>query len=816
MEFDSMALPRRAQAIHEDCVVKAHTVFIDRRIVALVILAGFLSGGAQLAAASGSLSLDEAIDVTGAMEPGLLKAPPRTIDDITRVLNQKAVTPPEETQRRVAQADAEPPSTRKPKKLLKFYLKRGKAARKIGRSEQALDDLKKAASYMKRAKLGPKKRQRLLMQLGFAQGTAGRFLRAGETMRRVIELGGNPAAYRVLVKVLAGTGDLEALEEARAKGKAAIQKMMFRHGMSRGGEMDLRINYARMEAAYYEGIGKWQEAERALRQAIAYQPESTHAKHNPGWLAKRYKGLSDVLARQGRLAEAEVAARTALLGALESFGRDNVATAEAARMLANVLYAEGRYAEAEILIREAIDIQLRMGTPPDTGRVARARRTLISVLIAQENWTSAVQEYDGLNTELKKKGKAYRGMFLKRPDIAIALLRVGRSDEALGLLKATVKDTRRRLGKKHFDSAIQTGFLAAVQTKTGDHESALEGFAASVPILLSRSRRSEEESDAFAVERQIAFVLEAYIEALAAGNGGKPSQEAVAEAFRMAEAARGQSVQRALGASGARAALDDPKLADLARREQDAQKQIATLFALLSDVLNTPADQRNDATVESLRERIGELREARAALMQAIEKEFPDYAELINPKPATLESARASLTSDEALISTYVGTDRSFVWALPKQGDAVFATVEMGREDMADLVGLLRAALEPNVQELGDIPPFDVAVAFELFNQLLAPVKEAWIQAKRLVVVAHGPLGYLPLSVLPTAPSPPMIDEGVKFAGYRKVPWLVRSHAITVVPSVASLKTLRALPPVKRQGEAFLGFGDPVFNWERA
>jgi CHAT domain-containing protein len=54
------------------------------------------------------------------------------------------------------------------------------------------------------------------------------------------------------------------------------------------------------------------------------------------------------------------------------------------------------------------------------------------------------------------------------------------------------------------------------------------------------------------------------------------------------------------------------------------------------------------------------------------------------------------------------------------------------------------------------------------------------------------------------------------FANYREVPWLARSHAVTVLPSVASLATLRALPPGNPNRRAFAGFGDPWFSAAQA
>ncbi len=54
------------------------------------------------------------------------------------------------------------------------------------------------------------------------------------------------------------------------------------------------------------------------------------------------------------------------------------------------------------------------------------------------------------------------------------------------------------------------------------------------------------------------------------------------------------------------------------------------------------------------------------------------------------------------------------------------------------------------------------------------------------------------------------------FAGYRNVPWLARTHAVTLVPSAAALRTLRQLPPGSEKREQMIGFGDPVFSKQQA
>src|SRR5262249_40502878 len=92
-----------------------------------------------------------------------------------------------------------------------------------------------------------------------------------------------------------------------------------------------------------------------------------------------------------------------------------------------------------------------------------------------------------------------------------------------------------------------------------------------------------------------------------------------------------------------------------------------------------------------------------------------------------------------------------------------------------------------------------------------------WKSAKSIVMVTNGALGLLPLGLLPTAPAKLDADAGAPmFAGYRNVPWLARTHAVTLVPSAAALRTLRALPPGSDKRQRLIGFGDPLFNSEQA
>ena len=101
--------------------------------------------------------------------------------------------------------------------------------------------------------------------------------------------------------------------------------------------------------------------------------------------------------------------------------------------------------------------------------------------------------------------------------------------------------------------------------------------------------------------------------------------------------------------------------------------------------------------------------------------------------------AQSTLSIGESLISTYVGSDRTYVWAIPHAGEVAFSSVDLGREDVEDSVAYLRAALNPDAETLGDIPEYDLAEVYSLYEKLLKPVEAGWKRAKSLCLLLAEP-----------------------------------------------------------------------------
>jgi hypothetical protein len=160
--------------------------------------------------------------------------------------------------------------------------------------------------------------------------------------------------------------------------------------------------------------------------------------------------------------------------------------------------------------------------------------------------------------------------------------------------------------------------------------------------------------------RYTQLVAEGYLALLGRARG---QIDAAGESFRVAEAIRGRSVQKALAASSARMSVKDPALVATVRQEQDLRQQIGTQIGALNALLALPAVQRDDAGVSELSLQIEKLRTEHARLRAEIDRRFPDYADLIDPKPPTIEQIKDTLRPGEALLSFYFGRDASFAWA---------------------------------------------------------------------------------------------------------------------------------------------------------
>jgi CHAT domain-containing protein len=444
-----------------------------------------------------------------------------------------------------------------------------------------------------------------------------------------------------------------------------------------------------------------------------------------------------------------------------------------------------------------------------------AEQTVARALIAQGKWKEAAKHFDSIKESLQKSPEAFDARFQGDIDWAYSFILIGRLDEAKQILNLGYEKSNKQFGKNHYNSAEFISLSACISAIQGDQNDALKKFRESVPVLTNKFDYNYRGTNTGASwNRRLDFILENYIGLLADiyKIEEQADTELIDDAFKLANMSRGSSVQRAIAAGCARFAMNNSELSDLVRKDQDSKKQLAVLKTMLVNNLSETPFNQDKVLIESLGDQINKLNIAKIAFETEIEDRFPKYAQLINPDQPSIKQVQDTLAPKEVLISIFIGRNRSFVWAIPKRGDAAFESVPVGNLEVREMVTRLRYSLEPNAKTLNDIPEFDLNTAHRIFSLFIKSVSKVWKGANNLIIVPDGALSYLPFSLLPVNKERAEKSEKIFFDNYRSVDWLVRHCSVSTLPSVSSLIFLRALPDIYTDQLPFVGFGDPVFS----
>lgn len=769
-----------------------------------------------------------------AAEEGL-NLPPRSIKDITRML-EHFKPDVAEVARIQSLADAPVPSGASRSELFDFYNKRAEAAAQLGRIKQYVDDLLQAIANGQE-NTGPY--ARAMRNLSIAEMQAGNMRDALDLNQRATKhipqssMGQLIPAAMLAVQQYAWLGDFPDAERSLRELESTLIFLRSRPAFDTWGHSWVS-SYERARGELFRSQGKHLEAEAAFRKSLAEnelflkQLRSNLAQSKEAPTVDNMLRYSEYLERaiavtlfkQGRLVEAEIWARRGLQHALERAGNASMDVGHGLRALAGVIAEQGRYAESTELIQAATQVFERAGVAKHSISLFETRRIYGAGLVALGRFEEAARAYETMYSDITVDPQLAEKWGKEDLDWSLALLRTGKAAEAQQMSARLLAKLAPRFGEGSRLVAEIHGFHAMALAAEGKRDAALAEFRKSVPILAEQARNDAmAETGSLRRRQRMVLIIEDYVRLLAdlVAQGHKtPGIDLFKESFVYADLARGSSVQQALTQSAARATISDPALADLARKEQDTQRRINALNDLLTQLLSARPDQQLPVIQAKMKTDVDALSKERDTLRAEIQRRFPDYAELVSPRPADPERLRKALKPGEVLVSWYFGEQEGAVWAIAADGKHHMARVPLSRSAMAKEVEKLRKALNPDAPTIEQIPAFDVQTAHKLYTALLAPVGEVVNQAAHLLLVPHGELGQLPLGLLLTEPKPAPAATQLPLAGYKGFPWLIRKVALSQLPSATSLASLRSQPPAPAGRLPFIGFGDPFFSEEQA
>ena len=585
-------------------------------------------------------------------------------------------------------------------------------------------------------------------------------------------------------------------------------------------------------ASLYIHQGRYQEAEPLLRRALEAR-ERVLGREHPETL-RGVNNLAELYRAEGRYQEAEPLNRRVLEGFERVLGKAHPNTLLSLNNLASLYYQQGRYAEAEPLYQRAMEARERtLGKEhPDTlvsvGNLAALYRAQGRDQEAEPLYRRALEARE------RVLGKEHPDTLRDVNNLAFLFDNQGRYQEAEPLYRRALKGWELVLGKEHPDTLIAVDNLAFLYFNQHDWVRAADLWRRSTAAIAKSEQHSaltssqgltgKKKSETERLGWQFWGLVSAMYR-LAQDSGGS-DLKALRETFETAQWAQGSEAAASLAQMAARGAKGDARLAALVRERQDLVAEWQKREGLRNAALGQASGKR-DAKGE------GENNARQAAIdarIAGIDKElaaaFPDYAALASPAPLTVDEAQSLLGANEALIlfldtpKWKTAPEETFVWVVTKT-DVRWVRSDMGNAALAREVQALRCGLDAAAwaagrckeaagqaytdadRDAGKPLPFDPARAHTLYQALFGQVEDL-IKGKHLLLVPSGPLTQLPFQVLVTAP-PANGDN-------KSAAWLVRDHAITVLPAVSSLKALRRVARPSTAPKPLIGFGNPLLD----
>lgn len=753
---------------------------------------------------------------------------PRTVADVTQMIEQRIPDASARKRFSATLAEVEPTDTNRDVQIA-FHQRQAQAAASLGLVTRVIQERRKLVALTE----GERNQPKHLIDLAISEMTAGNLSEAELLARKAAAAhtgwwGQDILAMMLLARMQSWLGDVTSARTQTDRTEALFRRVAS-HPTAQSfselvgamiawstGDTQLTDGKAVVGEASLVTAAKHARAdikiaeERLQRFEWAPEPDAT-------WqlLDLIEAQLARVHAQQGHHLEAEQIARLMLIRNLDRFGREAPSTAVSLAVMGEVLIAQQRWKEAAALAEISATTLARAGAKVSSGYAFQAERVRIDSRVGAGDWKAATALIDGLRSQLTEE-PTMRLATERRATWALALIRQGRASEAAAWLSRLSQEHEQTLGKERYVAAESRGLLGVAHAALNKQEEAYEALAAAIPVLLAPSRGGESTADDGLRNLTRRAILEAWI-GLMLELQGTPFAKAkniapAAEAFRVADAIRGGSLQSAVAASAARAMAGTPQLGDLIRREQDGKREIATLNNQLGTLALTPDSDRRDKAVKDIHSRIQGLEAERTGLFKQIETQFPDYAALTNPHPATIGQVTKALAANEALVSILSTEDKTFVWALASDGAVAFRGAHVSEDEIAKRVARLREALDPGDLETDSLRRFDYELGHAIYRDLLAPVEAVLRGATELVVVSGGALAQLPLSLLPTAPVGNLSPAAVPFAEMKQVQWLARRVAVSNSPSANTFVRMRSLPAGSPTRSAFAGFGDPQFG----
>jgi serine/threonine-protein kinase len=348
--------------------------------------------------------------------------------------------------------------------------------------------------------------------------------------------------------VAAVEGAREALATAKAESKAGRYEDALRRVEDAKVQLasvdyePVRAEVAVLEGALFEYLGRYEDAEAALKRALGYAARTHQARilgrtgirlmgvvgyqqrrfavglryasvahaltsHDPAADADMHNVIGNILDAQGHYADAEAEYRRALAYTVEAGEDSEPWTAAWISNLANAIDSQGRYDEAEAEHRRALKLKETI-LGPDHPSVALGHNNLASVLMSRGKYAEAEAEARrALEIWEQALGPDHPSVANALHNLGNAVYSQGRPADAEVFYRRGLTLLEQTLGPDHPKVGSALTNLGAAVSSSGDQEEAERLFRRALDI--ERSALGPEHPKLINVRISLAIVLNA-------------------------------------------------------------------------------------------------------------------------------------------------------------------------------------------------------------------------------------------------------------------------------------------------------------------
>ena len=406
-------------------------------------------------------------------------------------------------------------------------------------------------------------------------------------------------------------------------------------------------------------------------------------------------------------------------------------------------------------------------------------------------------------------------------NIADALLVLDEKQRPRELLNKAVEINRMMLAPNipsRIDVEFKLALLNLLERKTQQADELLEAITAARMSPAYRDKLS-------------GAAIEYEVHAWNALSSGEP--QGIETAFKSLQWTQMASAAAALSGAQKRLSASDPNLSGLIRQQQD----LTDIHRLNTNRLqiSLASEGIDNNQVLELRKRISETEKTLDIVDHKLAENGFDKLGFANINPVTIKAIQSMLDDNEALVTFLLPSIKTELFSSSTQSsNRVIAitrhTVKVGivreksRNNLLKRIVDFRCAMA--VADLGcatigkqatrgsfsiggdendSANSFPLDIAHALYQDLFGDIEDVVLTKENLIIIPPPDLLSLPFQALVTKdmPNTPLRDAA----------WMVRRHAISVVPSITSFAGQRTRNRSDRKKtKSFLGVGDPIIG----